>query len=235
MIQIAIPPCRLTKVNIMKKLLLLSAAMLASGLCGAQEMGRVISATPIVEQVGVPRQVCSTEQIAVQQPKSGAGAVMGAVAGGAMGNAVGGGTGKAAATMIGIIGGAIVGDRVEGAPQQQLQNVQRCGTQTFYENRAVAYNVVYEYAGKQYSVQMPTDPGPTIRLQVSPIGAAAQAAPPTYTAQAPQTTYAQSPNVIVAAPTVIYPGYYVQPYYPPVAVQLGFGYWGGYRGHHHWR
>lgn len=183
----------------MKKLLLLSAAMVASGLCGAQEMGRVISATPMVEQVGVPRQVCFTEQIAVQQPKIGAGAVMGAVAGGAMGNAVGG------------------------------------GTQTFYESRAVAYNVVYEYAGKQYSVQMPNDPGPTIRLQVSPAGASAQTAPPAYATPAPQPMYAQPYNVIVAAPTVIYPGYYVQPYYPPVAVQLGFGYWGGYRSHHHWR
>lgn len=65
----------------MKKLLLLSAALLASGLCLAQEMGRVLSATPIVQQMGVPRQVCSNEQVAVQQPKSGAGALMAALPG----------------------------------------------------------------------------------------------------------------------------------------------------------
>lgn len=157
-----------------KKLILLSAAMVSSGLCLAQEVGRVLSSTPIIQQVGVPRQVCTTEQVAVQQPKSGAGALIGAIAGGAMGNAVGAGAGKAAATMLGLVGGAVVGDRVEGAPTAQLQDAQRCGVQTFYENRPVAFNVIYEFAGKQYSVQMPNDPGPTLQLQVSPVGSGAQ-------------------------------------------------------------
>ncbi len=158
----------------MKKLLLLSAAMLSCGLAAAQEVGRVISSTPIVQQVGQPRNVCTTEQVAVAQPKSGAGALMGAIAGGAMGNAVGAGAGRAAATMIGIMGGAIVGDNIEGAPMARTQNVQHCSTQTFFENRTVAYNVVYEYAGKQYSVQMPNDPGPTVQLQITPVGANTQ-------------------------------------------------------------
>jgi uncharacterized protein YcfJ len=86
-----------------------------------------------------------------------------------MGNAVGGGSGKAAATMIGILGGAVVGDRIEGAPESQVQDVQRCRTQTFYENRTVAYNVLYEYADKHYSVQMPYDPGSTLQLQITPV------------------------------------------------------------------
>lgn len=213
----------------MKKQLLLSAAMLASGLCLAQDVGRVISSTPVVQQVAVPRQVCSTEQVAVQQPKSGAGAAMGAIAGGAVGNAVGSGPGQAAATMIGIIGGAVLGDKIEGTPPAQLQNVQRCGTQTFYENRPVAYNVVYEFAGRQYSVQMPYNPGPTIQLQVSPAGMSPQTAAPVMTTQ---PMYVQPASVVVAPP--VYPGYYVQPYYPPIGVQLGFGYWGGYRGPRHW-
>ena len=167
----------------MKKLFLLSATLVSSGLCLAQDVGRVISATPIIQQVRVPRQVCHTEQVAVQQQKSGAGAVMGAIAGGAMGNAVGGGSGKAAATMIGILGGAVVGDRIEGTPESQVQDVQRCRTQTFYENRTVAYNVVYEYADKHYSVQMPYDPGPTLQLQITPVVSAAPMEPkstPTY-------------------------------------------------------
>ena len=86
----------------MKKLLLLTAALVSSGLSFAQDVGRVMSTTPVIQQVGVPRKVCSNEQVAIQQPKSGAGALMGAIAGGAMGNAVGGGSGKAAATMLGI-------------------------------------------------------------------------------------------------------------------------------------
>ena len=229
---------KILKMKIMKKLLLLPAALIASGVCLAQDVGRVISATPVIQQVGVPRQVCSTEQVAVQQQKSGAGAVMGAIAGGAMGNAIGGGAGKAAATMLGIIGGAVVGDRVEGAPMAQVQNVQRCATQTFYENRPVAYNVVYEFADKQYAVQMPNDPGPTISLQVSPVGTDAQMAPPADSLTYSQPVYDQPANVLVAP--AVYPGYYVQPYYPPIGIGLGigygygYGYGGGYRGRHRW-
>jgi len=155
----------------MKKLFILSAALVTSGLSLAQtqELGRVLSATPILQQVGVPRQVCTTEQVVVQQSKSGGGAILGAIAGGAMGNAVGGGNGKAAATMLGLIGGAVVGNNLEGAPASQFQDVQRCTTQTFYETRTVAYQVAYEFAGKHYTVQMPHDPGATIRLQITPV------------------------------------------------------------------
>jgi uncharacterized protein YcfJ len=62
-----------------------------------------------------------------------------------------------------------VGDKVEGGGDSQVKNVQHCSMQNFYENRPVAYNVVYEFVGKQYSVQMPTDPGPTIYLQITPM------------------------------------------------------------------
>lgn len=218
----------------MKKLLILSAALAASGLVMAQDVGRVISSTPVMQQVGVPRQVCTTEEVAIQQPKSGAGAAIGAIAGGAVGSTMGRGPGQAAATVIGAIGGAVIGDRIESAPLAQVQNVQRCGMQTFFENRAVGYNVVYEFAGKQYAVQMPNDPGPTIQLQVSPMGSAGmQMAAPSSPLVTPQPVYVQQqPTVIVAPP--VYPGYYGYPYYPPVGVQLGFGYWGGYRGHRHW-
>ena len=153
----------------MKKSMGLLLMLSVSGWSVAQEVGRVVSSTPILEQVGVPRQVCTTEQVVVQQPKSGAGAVMGAIAGGAMGNAVGQGGGRAVATMLGLMGGAIIGDRIEGGAPAQVQDVQRCATQVVYENRPVAYRVVYEYAGKRYEVQMPNDPGPTIRLNIAPV------------------------------------------------------------------
>jgi uncharacterized protein YcfJ len=135
----------------------------------AQEVGKVISSTPIIQQVAVPRQVCNNEQVVTQGQKSGAGAAMGAIAGGAIGNSMGQGSGRAAATMLGLFGGAILGDKVEGPGTPEVRNVQNCSQQMFYENRTMAYNVVYEFAGKQYTVQMPTDPGPTVRLQVTPI------------------------------------------------------------------
>ena len=229
----------------MKKFILLAGTLAACAAGYAQEVGRVLSSTPVVQQVGVPRQVCTTEQVEYQQPKSGAGAVLGALAGGALGNASGGhGAGQAAATLIGAIGGSMVGDRIEGSGPSQIQDVQRCSTQTFFENRTVGYNVVYEYAGKQYSVQMPNDPGPSIALQVSAVGANTQGnasnAPPVFVAQQPvitQQVYTQ-PQVVVRAPPV----YYVPNYNPvPLTIGLGFGYWGGgYGGHggghyRHWR
>lgn len=222
----------------MKKLFLLPLALVTGGVTLAQEVGRVLSATPVIQQVGVPRQVCTTEQIASQQPKSGAGALMGAIAGGAMGNAVGGGAGKAAATVLGIIGGAALGDSVEGVPGSQLQNVQRCTTQNVFENRPVAYNVIYEFGGKQYSVQMSSDPGPTLQLQVTPVGNVEQMA-----AQAGTVTYAQplyqEPTYVVSERQVYYgyPAYYSQTNYVPIAALMGMGIWFGSQGHghRHWR
>jgi uncharacterized protein YcfJ len=216
-----------------KYLLLASAAAAASLVATAafaQEQGRVISTTPVISQVAVPRQVCSNEQVTTQsQQKSGAGALIGGVAGGAVGNAMGNGNGRAAATMIGIFGGAILGDKIEGGQQQaQTQNVQRCTTQTFYENKATAYNVVYEFNGKQYQVQMPQDPGPFVSLQVTPVGGL----PAPVTAPAPviirpvtqtpvytqpvviesYTTYVQTAPIYVQPPVYVHPRHvYVHP------------------------
>ena len=165
----------------MKKLLLLSAGLLASGVCLAQETGRVMSSSPIVEQVAVPRQVCNNEQ--------------------------------------------------------------GCTTQTFYENRSVAYTVVYEFGGKQYTVQMPSDPGPTVQLQLTPATGTSQTPPPA------TVTYAQpvygAPTYIVTAPPLYYDyggygPYYATPNYLPVAAFLGLAWvigshgYGGH-GHGHWR
>lgn len=209
---------------VMRKLILAATLAVATGAGFAQELGRVLSSSPITQQVGVPRQLCTTEQVQVTQPKSGAGAALGAIAGGALANAAARGSGQAAATMIGIIGGAVIGDRIEGPATAQVENVQRCAPQTFYENRTVAYNVVYEYAGKQYAVQLPHDPGPTLQLQVMPVGSAASAAAPdNYLAQG-QVIYAQPVQVIVTQPT-----------YVPVYLDLGWGYWGGHRGRSYWR
>lgn len=233
----------------MKKPLVLIATTMALGASSAAfavDIARVLSATPVVQQVAVPRQMCTDQQVEVQQPKSGAGAALGAIAGGALGNAAGGrGAGRAAATVLGAVGGAVLGDRIEGAPGSQLQTVRQCSMQTTYENRTVAYNVVYEFAGKQYSTQMPHDPGPTLALQIGPAGASNyEEQEPVNTAQpsyAPPQTYAQQPPVYVQqAPVVVtqpYPVYYTRPYYPPIALEFGFG-WGGYRGGwggHHWR
>jgi uncharacterized protein YcfJ len=145
-------------------------ALAGAGTAQAQdEQGRVISTTPVVQQFVVPRQVCQEQVVTVPGQKSGAGALMGGIAGGAMGNAVGDGSGRALATMLGVIGGAVLGNNIEGSVPDRTETVQQCSTQNFYENRTVAYTVVYEYAGRQYTTQMPYDPGRFVRLSVTPV------------------------------------------------------------------
>jgi uncharacterized protein YcfJ len=161
------------KITIQTTLLAGLMAVLASTSVQAQEVGKVISSTPIIQQVAVPRQVCNNQQVVTGGQKSGAGAAMGAIAGGVIGNQVGQGSGRALATMAGLFGGAIMGDNIEGPGTPEVKNVQSCSQQMFYENRTMAYNVVYEFAGKQYTVQMPQDPGPTVRLQITPMVPAA--------------------------------------------------------------
>ena len=154
--------------------LLMAATLGAVVHVQAQEIGKVISSTPVIQQVAVPRQVCNESQVVTPGQKSGAGVAMGAIAGGAMGNQVGQGSGRALATALGIFGGAMLGDKIEGPGTPEVRHVQNCATQTFYENRTVGYNVVYEFAGKQYTVQMPQDPGPTVRLQITPMVSSSQ-------------------------------------------------------------
>ena len=162
----------------------------------AGDRGTVISVTPIVQQVVVPRQVCYDEQVAVQRPPSGAGALFGAIAGGAVGHAIGSGAGQAAATAIGAFSGAVVGNNVEAVGQPaQLHTARRCTTQNAYEDRTTAYNVVYEYAGRQYSAQMRQDPGPyvQVQVQVAPVGAMAQPPYPAPAVSPPQPVYVERP------------------------------------------
>lgn len=166
----SLSPFRRTGQPLGTTLLVLVTASLGLGCAHAQqETARVVSSTPVMQQIAVPRQVCQEEVVTTPGQKSGAGALMGGIAGGAMGNAIGGGNGRAAATVLGLFGGAILGDKIEGSPPPESRLVQHCGTQTFYETRTVGYHVVYEYAGKQYSVQMPYDPGNAIQLQITPV------------------------------------------------------------------
>ena len=157
---------------------LMRASMLALCAVGAvqavwaDEIGRVVSATPITQPVNVQKRVCVPQQVVVPQQKSGAGALMGAIAGGVIGNQVGKGSGNALATGIGLLGGAVLGDKIEGAPTPETRTVEQCSVENVVEYRTAGYTVTYEYAGKHYTTQMTNDPGPFLRLQIVPVGPA---------------------------------------------------------------
>lgn len=195
----------------------LLALACVGGAQAQEEQGRVISSTPVVQQIVVPRQVCQEQVVTVPGQKSGAGAIMGGIAGGAMGNAVGDGNGRALATMIGLIGGVVLGDKLEGGGQDRTETVQQCSTQNFYENRTVAYNVVYEYAGRQYTTQMPQDPGPFVRLNITPVFNAPPPAPSRYAPQ-PQVQY--QPVAPVVSRVVVGSSFYPAPTPAPQVVYI---------------
>lgn len=200
----------------MKKIIVLTALASVAAVAMAQEQGRVLSVTPITQQVAVPQQVCGNETIYSDPRPSGAGALLGAVAGGAAGNAIGHGGGRAAATMLGVIGGAVLGNNIEGG-RPGYQNVQRCSTQTYYENRAVGYDVTYEYAGRRYTTRTQNDPGQWIPLNVQPaVPGMGSYDPPVQAGVVVSTAPGPAAYVTPPATTVIeYRNGYGQPYYPP--------------------
>ncbi|RKJ94717.1 glycine zipper 2TM domain-containing protein [Alicycliphilus denitrificans] len=205
----------------MNKTIVLTALATAALAAQAQEQGRVLSATPVTQQVAVPRQVCGNETIySGARPTTGAGAVLGAIAGGAAGNAIGGGSGRAAATALGVIGGAVLGNQVESG-RPGYQNVQRCTTETYYDNRVVGYDVVYEYAGRRYTTRTQSDPGQWIPLSVQPAVPGVPGYPSDYPPDYPSSHpsgyggYAQ-PGVVVATPPGP-PAYVVEP--PPTVIE----------------
>lgn len=153
----------------MKNMIWIGAAVaLSSGAALAQEQGRVLSVTAVQQQVAAPQQVCQDETVPVRQRSTGAGAVLGAVVGGLAGNAIGGGAGRAAATGAGVVGGAMLGSQLEANGETRYETVRRCTTQNFYRSQTTGYDVVYEYAGRQYTTRTATPPGDWIALSVQP-------------------------------------------------------------------
>lgn len=217
----------------MKTIAITSALIAISGLAQAQEVAQVLSRTAVYQQVAMPRQTC-TQSITPNAPTSGGGAMIGAIAGGVIGSALGDGNGLG--TMLGVIGGAMLGDKAESSNNSQA--VTTCSTQTVMENRLVGYNVVYEYAGKTYNVQLPQDPGPTLAIQVTPVGmpTVTPAAPPQTTTVSPAVVYT-SPPVVYTAPPVVYgpPPVYYRPWPVTTNIHMGWGWHSGGSRHRHWR
>jgi uncharacterized protein YcfJ len=218
---------------------------------GATERGTVLSVTPIVEQVPVPRRVCHDDVVAVRRQPSGAGALVGAIAGAAIGNAIGAGSGRAAATALGFVGGAALGDHAEAQDQPvQERTVRRCSVEHSYEDRTGAYRVVYEYGGREYTTVMRRDPGRYVQIQVQavpdgddlPPPRARRAPPPLSSREAPvyverpvYRSYPEEPVYYESYPPP--PGYYVDrgPAYLGTGLVVGalIGYGLHYHGHRH--
>lgn len=143
-----------------------SLAMSMAGMAQAgNDRARVLRSVPVVQQVAVPLQVCQDHAVSRPARTTGAGALIGGLAGGAIGNTLGGGSGRAIATAVGLVGGAVLGNHVEGRHQQHgTDTVTRCSTHTRYETRTVGYDVTYRHQGRQYTTRMDHDPGRFVQV-----------------------------------------------------------------------
>lgn len=184
--------------------------MAACGVAQAGEYGTVVSSTAVVAQVAVPQQQCVDQQQLVQPRNTGGGALVGALIGGVVGNSFGSGMGRAAATGLGVVAGAAVGDRTESANAVASSvPVRSCQTLTSYESRVVAYDVAYDYHGQRHVARMSQalNPGDSIALNVSvaPAGAVTSTVPAPLGAMAPTTVVTAAPVVYTRPPVY---GYY---------------------------
>jgi len=124
--------------------------------------------TEVRAVVGAPDQRCWVERDQVARDRSGANvpaAVLGAVIGGILGHQVGNGRGRDLATIGGLIAGGAIGSKVGSDGQPQPQDVQRC-TSTPNQARPELWDVTYNFRGQEHRVQMTTEPGPTITVNL---------------------------------------------------------------------
>lgn len=196
---------------------LAAAAGLACGTANAQERGRVLQSVPVVQQVGIPQQVCGDEPVYRGQQTSGAGAVIGALVGGVAGNALGTGghygrhgqyygSNRGATTVIGAVAGGLIGNQVEGmnGGTPAYQTVRRCTNETVYENRTVGYDVTYEYAGRRYTARMEHDPGRWVPVQVQPRGSYSSSSVTGSGFVGPSGTYSSAPAGVTVTESITY-------------------------------
>lgn len=177
-------------------LALASIATLSAGAFAAEsytDRARVVSVRPIHERIPVSREECwndrqrSYEERRVVRRDTGApigaGTVLGAVVGGVLGHQMGGSDrARDAATVGGAVVGGIVGNQIErdGGPSSRERvvevervpverNVERCRTIQEVREATIGYDVVYEYAGREFTTRLDRDPGRSLRVRVDVI------------------------------------------------------------------
>lgn len=209
----------------MKRIFAFAALFCTASIAFASDYGRVVSTTPIIQNVSQSRQVCHDETVSVAAPRSGVGALIGGVAGGLLGHTIGRGNGNTVATAAGAFTGAIVGDRLDNDDNPSSTQVQRrCQIVREPQEQVMGYRVVYEYAGKQYRTRMAQEPGQWIPVSV-------QADVPEQV-ESGYSEVSAGPAPIEYAPVTVYAP---EAYYPPAisAPSASFSYNAYPRRHYH--
>jgi len=155
---------------------LLTAVFAAPAMATNQfsDTARVLSSTPQMERVNVPRQECRTEyqqQSYRNGDNSVAGALIGGIAGGLLGSTVGKGNGRVAAAAVGAGVGAIAGNSIannqRGYGGTRSVPVQSCYQVDNWQSVTTGYLVTYEYNGRTYTTVTNDQPGRYIDVNVA--------------------------------------------------------------------
>jgi len=133
------------------------------------QMARVLSATPNIERFVETRQQCSeqVQQVTTQGSSNLGGVLVGSVIGGAAGSAIGKGSGKTIATVTGAALGAQIARNYGEQPTTTNKVVQVCQPVNTVREQVRDYSVRYEWEGREYSVNLPQNPGPWLRVTTS--------------------------------------------------------------------
>ena len=143
------------------------------------EYAQVVNVEPIVRHVRMetPQRECYDDTRYVESrphvgdPRVGGPTLLGGLIGGVLGHQIGHGSGRDAATIAGAAIGAGVGydsaARRAGTGYRE-ESVRRCNVsyRDDYEERIDGYHVTYAYNGREYTTNMPYDPGDRIRVRV---------------------------------------------------------------------
>ena len=95
------------------------AAMVSLAGCGPQPTYQVVQSPPPARTGTVE----SVREVLEQKDPSGAGLIVGGLVGGGLGSLVGGGTGRTVATVVGALGGAYAGNRIEKSQSQVVYQI----------------------------------------------------------------------------------------------------------------
>jgi uncharacterized protein YcfJ len=136
------------------------------------QYAKVVSVVDAVQTVSEPREVCRDEQVVKQAPVRDehqvAGTVAGAVAGAVLGNQIGDGKGRKIARVVGVLGGAYAGNKIQERMQASdtvTSTERRCETVTETREQPAGYDVTYTYAGRTETVRMQQRPGATLPVR----------------------------------------------------------------------
>jgi uncharacterized protein YcfJ len=156
-----------------------SSSRYSRGPAAEYDYAPVTRVRPIVRQVSVerPSRECYDDVRYVESrphisdPDVGGRTLIGGIIGGVIGHQFGSGRGRDAATVAGAAIGAGVGYDAAARRSSSVHEeiVQRCEVryEKRYEERIDGYRVTYEYNGREYTTQLPYDPGERIRVRVA--------------------------------------------------------------------